>query len=94
MNTQKTFKILSIEAWADGEDGWYWNNWNCVGELEDETLLDNGRNEELIAWFIQEGYLKETAKDLVYVDDDQYNLVITHKDSHEPIYAVEYGNNY
>ena len=26
--------VLSIDAWADGEDGWAWNNWHKVGTVD------------------------------------------------------------
>ena len=87
----KGYPILSIDAWADGEDGWTWNNWDKVGVLEDAALLDN--EDALIDWFITEGFLKDTAKGKVYVDDDQYNLVITDEETHEPLFAVEYGSH-
>ena len=34
MNESKTINVLSIDAWADGEDGWHWNNWHKVGTCD------------------------------------------------------------
>jgi len=93
-----SFKVLSIDAWADccgcecQDDGpkcWSWNNWHTIGQLE--TLPDN--DSAIIDLMINECFLKPTARSLVFVDDDQYNYVICDKESHEPIFAIEYGNH-
>lgn len=83
------FKVLSIDAWADSEPfSWTWNQWYTVGSIEKIPPTDS----EIVQWFIDEGYLKETAKDKVYVVDDGYNLVITVLKDDCPLWAIEYGN--
>lgn len=100
-------KILSIDAWAGscGEcdacqaakenkstEGlsacWVWNNWFTVGELK--SIPEN--DEAIVDLMIEEGYLRPQAKGLVTVEDDGYNIVIQNKETLEPIFAIEYGN--
>lgn len=89
METKK-YKVFSIEAWAGMEEGsWEWNNWFYVGELE---LTDSELNNP-IERLIQEGFLKESARERGAVDDDGHNVVIVDKETREPIFAIEYGNN-
>ena len=89
METKK-YKVLSIEAWAGMEEGsWEWNNWFNVGELE---LTDSELNNP-IERMIQEGFLKESARERAALDDDGHNVVIVDKETREPIFAIEYGNN-
>lgn len=88
-------KILSIDAWADcsgceheSDDWkcWTWNNWHTIGHVNDIPV-------DVIGYMIDEGYLKESARDLVEVNDDQYNIVVLDKKNGMPLYAIEYGNN-
>lgn len=89
METKK-YMVLSIEAWPSMEEGsWEWNSWHRVGELE-LTLseLDNP-----IEIMIKEKFLKESARERAELEDDGHNVVIVDKETREPIFAIEYGNN-
>jgi hypothetical protein len=88
-NKQQEVSILSIDAWADGEDGWNWNMWSKVGSV-DVTMCDKPEA-EILAYMVAEGYLKEKALTSCYVEDDQYNMVICDKETHEPLFALAYG---
>ena len=82
----KTYTILSIDAWAGCEKGsWEWNSWHNVGEFDGSLEKDC----KIIRWFINNGYLNAKAARRVYVDDDQYNLVICAKKDHQPLFAIE-----
>jgi hypothetical protein len=79
-------RVLSIDAWRDG-NGWTWNNWFPVGwfplaliDLPPRALL-----RELRARSNLTGY------GLVTVEDDGYNVVVTHRGTGEPLVAIEYG---
>jgi len=83
-------RILSIDAWADG-DGWSWNQWWIVGEItkeEFEAITDYAQ------WFVDNGYIEPHAESLVDTEDDQYNIVLFEKENGMPIYAIEYGPEY
>jgi len=69
--------------------GWTWNNWFDRGQAP-RTLCDATEAEQ-IAWFVSEGYVNEKAIEGAYIDDDQHNLVLCDKKTHEPLYALEYG---
>jgi hypothetical protein len=86
---KKMINVLSIDAWADGEDGWTWNNWHKVGTCPLSTC--DLEPAALIRFMIEEGYLQEAAATLADVDDDQYNMVIVDKETREPLFALEYG---
>lgn len=87
----KEFKILSIDAWASGEEtSWEWNAWYNVGNF-DGNIDDN---KAIIPWFVEQGLLKSKALQECEIEDDQYNLVIVNKETREPIYAIEYGNQF
>lgn len=81
--------VLSIDAWADGEDSWTWNNWHKVGTCPLSTC--DLQPSEIVTFMITEGYLQPGAADLVEVDDVQYNMVIVNKETREPLFALEYG---
>lgn len=80
-------KILSIDAWGNETDGYEWNNWHTVGTIDEIPKTDD----EIIQYFIDEGYLKPNAKGLVTLDDDQFNILILDKRTLEPLFAIEYG---
>lgn len=88
-NEQQEVSILSIDAWADGEDGWNWNMWTKVGSVA-VTMCDKPEA-EILAYMVNEGYLKPAALTSCYVEDDQYNMVVCDKETHEPLFALAYG---
>jgi hypothetical protein len=98
MNTeQKKCRILSIDAWRDG-DGWTWNQWYKVGEITEEEFSEfykvNGwqcNKRALFKYMRDAGYLSKASAGRVSMEDDQYNVVIYDKNTLEPLFAIEYG---
>mgnify|MGYP001454549104 CR=1 FL=1 len=91
----KTVNVLSIDAWAYGseeERGWNWNNWFKVGtvDLDDVPISEEGK----LQWFVSQGYASERALRECYIDDDQYNYVLTVTATGEPLFAIAYGEAY
>ena len=90
MIAAKQIRILSIDAWRDG-DGWQWNNWFSVGKIDAVTLDTLKTPRQILAWFRAEGYLAHDSGGKCEIDDDQYNIVVCERGSHMPLYAIEYG---
>ena len=82
----KAYKVLSIDAWGNEDDGYDWNNWFNAGTIELHSIEDD-------AWILHEmadkGFIRGVEG--YDIEDDQYNLVIVDKASREPLYAIEYG---
>lgn len=78
-------KVLSIDAWGNPEDGFAWNNWFHIGDVDDSTT-----NENVVSVLIEKGILTELARTEAVVDDDGYNYVIQDKTG-LPLFAVEHG---
>jgi hypothetical protein len=83
----QTFPVLSIDAWGNQEDGYYWNQWFNVGTVD---VNHRGENRDTIRAMIDAGYLKAAALESTDVEDDDYNLVIVDKKTGEPLFAIEY----
>lgn len=90
----RVFKVLSIDAWREAEGGWTWNNWYEVRSCEPlpEKILGNTR--KMLNWLRKEGVLGDGSLGRVAIEDDQYNYVVIDRHSREPIYAVQYGDQY
>ena len=86
------YTLLSIEAWRDNADGWFWNNWFKIDTLylSDEQV----KPRQLFKLLRELGILLDTSKGKLYLDDDQYNLVICNKGTREPVLALDYGSNW
>ncbi len=84
---EHTFKVLSIDAWVDSEEGWTWNAWYNVGEI---TIDIDREPEYVLDRMMSEGFIRDPS--LADVEDDQYNLVIVDKLTREPVFAIEYGS--
>lgn len=92
MEAHRTVSILSIDAWADSDDGWVWNAWYKIGDcpLSDvpNTLA------EMIKLLQSTGYVSDRLTDDQIDDlrfeDDQYNVTLCDADG-RPLYAVAYG---
>lgn len=82
-----TYKILSIDAWGNENEGYEWNNWFNVGEI---TLPLNPSNDQILNCAKNAGYITQIEGG--DIEDDQYNYVIVDKNSREPIFAIEYGS--
>ena len=83
-------KVLSIDAWRDG-DGWFWNNWFHVGDIDAEEInLDSAR--DVLRQMRERGYMAEGSQGLAAIDDDGYNVVIIARGTREPLFAIEYGS--
>lgn len=88
-------KILSIDAWADCEPKtWTWNNWFKIGDIDKEVFESLDTNRKLLKYMREEGYLSETSKGLISVDNDQYNIVFCERSNNMPLFAIEYGPEY
>lgn len=86
-----TVNVLSIDAWADGDGGWTWNNWHKVGECDLDTLPEDEAGK--VVWFVSEGYASARALTECFIDDDQYNFVLTVRSTFEPLFAIAYGES-
>ena len=82
-------KLLSIDAWRDGY-GWTWNNWHTLEE--DIYIPENITNRELIKFMRDSlNIINSNSKGKVSIDDDGYNLVLVNRNTHEPLFALCYG---
>ena len=88
-------KVLSIEAWADIEPKtWQWNNLFNVGEISKQEFETLKTDKDFAKWFFDNGYTTNYDMRQIYIDDDQYNIVICEKKTKEPLFAIEYGPEY
>ena len=84
----QTFPVLSIDAWAEPDGGWTWNQWFNVGSID----LDlDAEDRQIIQAMVNAGYLTALALESAVVEDDGYNLVIVDMETREPVFAIEYG---
>lgn len=84
-----TYKVLSIDAWGNDEDGWDWNQWFHAGEIDIDINADDST---VLRAMHEGGWLRTADPALVRVVDDQYNLVIVAAGTGEPLFAIEYGS--
>lgn len=89
METDKTIRILSIDAWRDGVGGWTWNNWHAVGSCPLSWCDYSPR--KLLRIMRAEGYLRADSVGKCAVEDDQHNIVVTDRRNGMPVFALEYG---
>jgi hypothetical protein len=83
----KTFPVLSIDAWAEPDGGWTWNQWFNVGSID----LDlDAEDRQIIQAMVNAGYLTQQGLDVCDVEDDDYNIVIVDRETREPVFAIEY----
>jgi len=84
-------KVLSIDAWAEPEGGWTWNQWYKVGDISKEDFEKLKTERDFRLWFKREGYVVTASKKRVAIEDDQYNVVLVDARSGMPLFAIEYG---
>jgi hypothetical protein len=84
----KTFPVLSIDAWAEPDGGWTWNQWFNVGSIDIDL---DAEDRQIIQAMVNAGYLTSAALESAEVEDDDYNIVILDRETREPVFAIEYG---
>lgn len=87
-------KILYIDAWGNKKDGFEWNNWHVVGEIEKDVFESLDTDKKIAIWFEENGYTTSSDMRSIAIEDDQYNIVICEKASGQPLFAIEYGPEY
>ena len=83
----KTYKVLSIDAWGNPDEGYEWNQWFNAGEIKLASIEDD---DMILREMQDQGYITDASKG--DIEDDQYNLVVVDKITREPIFAIEYGS--
>lgn len=88
-------KVLSIDAWRESEGGWPWNNWSHAFDITKEEFERIEKSpRKVLKWMRDVGLLGDRSKGKLAVEDDQNNLVIVHRHTSGPLYAIEYGPAY
>lgn len=83
--------ILSIDAWAERESGWTWNDHYKVGTIDLEILKTLNTNRKLLAYMRTEGYLSSSSQGKVRISDNPYDGVFIEfqdRSSGEPLFAI------
>ena len=84
-----TYRLLSIDAWRDINNGWTWNNWHAIGSVPMDLIDKSPR--QVFAYLRAQGFLSPQSAGRVAMHDDQYNIVITERGTGQPLFAIEYG---
>ena len=83
-------RILYIDAWRN-RDGWDWNDWRKVGEIDRDVFETLDNNRKLLKWLRENSILSENSAGNVRVEDDGHNLVICNRHNNRPLIAIEYA---
>jgi hypothetical protein len=82
-------KLLSIDAWRDGEGGWNWNNFFL---LEEGIFLPDPTPRKVLRFLRNAGFLTDFSKGLLRVDFypsyDGTLIEIQHRHTFEPVLAL------
>ena len=87
-------KILSIDAWGNQEDGYEWNAWYTVGNIDKDTFESLDTDQKIADYLFENDYITSNNLDDMTIEDDQYNIVIKDKETDRPLFAIEYGPEY
>lgn len=87
------YKIVDyIDVWGNAEDGWEVNDLTSYYDTDDTCLRisEDATDEEIIDFLIQINYLKPEAKELVYLEsyDNEMIEIVQAKDDY-PIGRLE-----
>jgi hypothetical protein len=82
-----TYKVLSIDAWGNEDDGYEWNQWFDAGTIDLADLNDN----DAIIWAMYKNDFINSVNG-ADIEDDGYNVVIVDEKTREPLFAIDYGS--
>lgn len=87
-------KVLSIDAWGNKKEGYDWNNWYTVGNIDKADFEKLKTDKDFRLWFKHNGYTTNAIARHSIIEDDQYNIIICDAKTHCPLFAIEYGAEY
>lgn len=87
-------KVLSIDAWGNKEDGYEWNSWYNVGEINKEEFENLKTDKQIAKWFKDNDFTTSDDMRQIVVKDGSFNIVICEKKSDKPLFVIEYGPEY
>ena len=83
------FKLLSIDAWRDSENGWYWNNSYL---MEDDIYIEESElTPRKILRFLRTICLNDKSKGKLFIEDvaqGDYCFEVCLKSTGEPLFAL------
>ena len=87
-------KLLSIDAWRDSDNLWFWNAWYTIEKdiFIESTILESPR--KLLKLCRDNGWLTEGSKGHLKIEDDGWNVIICKRSNGEPLLALEYDVYY
>lgn len=81
------YRIVTVEAWrCDGN--WTWNSSSTIGETNDITEDELNNPRKVLKWLRDAGFLDESSKGKVSVDNDGFVVEVQRKGTKEPILAI------
>jgi hypothetical protein len=83
----QTFKVLSIDAWGNADEGYEWNQWFNAGHIDIDVNADH---QTILQAMQTEGFIN--YPEFGDIEDDGFNLVIVDKQTRQPFFAIEYGS--
>ena len=89
------FSVWAIDAWAEGGDGWTWNEKHKMFEFRSDALDIKGAFLRRLRKFLRNGvptvsgllHYSDLGRGWYYVTDDWYAMELKKKCNDEPVYA-------
>lgn len=81
------FSVWAIDAWAEGEGGWTWNEKHKMFEFRSDALDIRGAFLRRLRKFLRNVHYSDLGRGWYYVTDDWDILELRKKCNDEPVYA-------
>lgn len=82
---QRSMRVLRIDAWGNAEEGYEWNDWNCIGRIP----VDTPKEELLSAAHAAFIFTHPDLPDDLELVSDGFNMAIQERATGKPLYAFE-----
>ena len=87
---ERNYRIIQIDAWADAEGGWFWNNSLTVGFISHDDLERIEKStRKILEFFRNDGYLTANSKGHFSVESDDAYITIIRKSNQRPVFAID-----
>ena len=80
------YRLLQIDAWAEPEGGWTWNQW---WKIEENIYFQSPSTRLVLRKLREWDYLSKESIGKLEVEYDGYNYVIQRRNNQEPVLALE-----
>ena len=85
-SNKRKWRLLDIDAWAEDEGGWTWNDVHVLSKFECNADANMKR---MLLKKLREARGNTLPRGMYYVHDEDWCLEVRQRKNHRPVFAIQ-----